>query len=133
MSDGIRRKRVAGAIRKHLSVELAREVRDPRLAALGIESVDVTADLGVAKVFVRLMFGDHGPEERAQVMQVLQRLRPGLRSSLSSVLRLRRVPELQFVYDEGADHRARIEAVLDEIKQEGSEGPDADSGSDSEY
>lgn len=118
MGDGIRRNRVAGAIRKHLSSELAREVKDPRLSALAIEKVDVTGDLGSAKVYVRLMFGDDEPSARAEVMRVLTRLAPGLRSSLSAVLRVRRIPELKFVYDEGADHRARIDAVLTEIQQE---------------
>jgi regulator of protease activity HflC (stomatin/prohibitin superfamily) len=31
---------------------------------------------------------------------------------------MRRLPELRFFYDEGADHRAQIDAVLDEIRAE---------------
>jgi len=121
MADPIRKNRLAGTIRKHLSGELSREVADPRLAALAIQEVDVTADLSVATVKVRLMFG--GEEKSAQdgAMAALSRIAPGLRSSLSPVIRMRRVPELRFVYDHGADMRAEIASVLKEIKEEDAE------------
>ena len=121
MADSIRRKRIAGTIRKHLSAEISREVADPRLSALAIQEVHVTGDLSIAKVLVRLMFGGEDESARAEAMIALSRVAPGLRSSLSPVLRMRHVPELRFVYDEGADHRARIDDVLDEIKREDEE------------
>ncbi len=116
--DGIRRKRVGGTIRKHLSAELSREVADPRLFALSVQDVDVSADLSLARISVRLMFGGETDEARYEAMQALRAVAPGLRSSLAPVLRMRRVPELRFHYDEGADQRAEIESVLSEIKQE---------------
>ncbi len=121
MADSIRRKRVAGTIRKQLSAELAREVADPRLAALSIQEVEVTPDLSIAKVQVRLMFGGEGQDARDGAMQALLAVAPGLRASLSPVLRMRHVPELRFIYDEGADYRARIDDVLQEIKREDEE------------
>jgi len=116
MADSIRIKRLAGTIRRHLSQELSREVADPRLAALSIQDVTMTGDLSLAKVQVRLMFGGEEDAARAFVLQALGRMAPGLRSSLASALRMRSVPELRFIYDEGADQRARISEVLDEIK-----------------
>ena len=121
MADSIRRKRVAGTIRKHLSAELSREVADPRLAALSIQEVEVTGDLSIAKIQVRLMFGGEEQKARDEAMAAIHAIAPGLRSSLSPVLRMRKVPELRFVYDEAADHRARIDDVLQEIKKEDEE------------
>ena len=121
MADSIRRKRVAGTIRKQLSAELAREVADPRLAALSILEVEVTGDLSIAKVQVRLMFGGEEPRARSEAMKALHAIAPGLRSAISPVLRMRHVPELRFVYDEGADIRARIDDVLREIQVEDDE------------
>jgi ribosome-binding factor A len=114
----VRRLRLAGTVARHLAVELAREVRDPRLAALGIEKVDVSGDLSVVKVSVRLFQGETDAAARGAVMAALVRMTPGLRASLGPLLRLRRVPELRFVYDEGADQRARIESLLGEIEVE---------------
>lgn len=109
--------RLAGTIRRQLSEEFAREVADPRLAALSIQGVEVTADLSIAKVEIRLMFGGEEPEARRQALLTLQKIAPGLRSALAPHLRMRRLPELRFVYDEGADRQARIVSVLDEIKK----------------
>lgn len=120
-NEGIRAKRLAATIQKHLSGVFAREVQDPRLAALGIEEVTLSGDLSIVTVRVRLAYGEESAEERAQAMQALSALAPGLRSSLAPVLRVRRVPELRFVYDEGVEHRQRIEAVLAEIQREDEE------------
>ncbi len=116
--SGVRKHRVAGAIRKHLSAELTREVADPRLFSLAISEVEVTSDLSIAKIKVRLMFGGEEPDARQVAMAALAKVAPGLRSSLSPVLRMRRVPELRFVYDEAADINAEIEGVLRDIQRE---------------
>lgn len=118
MSDGIRAKRLGGTVRKHLGEALARQVRDPRLASLVIEDVQLTGDLGLATVLVRLVVGGDDPAARQGAMKALVGLAPVLRSSLAPVLRMRRVPDLRFRYDEGTDHRLRIEEVLSEIHRE---------------
>jgi ribosome-binding factor A len=120
-TSGIRAKRIAGTVRKHLSSELAREVADPRLAALAIEEVEVSADLSLARVKVRLMFGGETRRARDEAMAALLGVSPSLRASLAPVLRMRRVPELRFEYDEGQDMREEIDAVLAEIKREDEE------------
>lgn len=86
--------------------------------SLAISDVQVTDDLSLAKVQVRLMFGGEDPEARRGAMAALSGVGPGLRSSLSPVLRMRRVPELRFFYDDAEDLRAEIEGVLEEIKRE---------------
>lgn len=120
-TSSIRSKRVGATILKHLSGELAREVADPRLAALGIEGVELSSDLSLARVKVRLMVGGESPQVRQEVLAALGRLAPGLRSSLSPVLRMRRTPELRFSYDEALDRRAEIDAVLQQIEREDAE------------
>lgn len=119
--SGVRKHRIAGAIRKHLSSELAREVADPRLFSLAISGVELTSDLSIAKVSVRLMMGGDEEEARNAAMSALGRIAPGLRSTLSPVLRMRRVPELRFFYDEAADINAEIEGVLRDIQREDEE------------
>lgn len=117
MSDGsIRTKRVAGTIRKHLSSLIAREARDPRLAVLSIDDVSMTGDLGLATVRVRLMMGEPGDGERRAIVQALTRMAPGLRAQLAPILRMRRVPDLRFFYDDGQDRARHIEALLHEIE-----------------
>lgn len=121
MPDSIRSKRMAGTIRRHLSEELSRQVGDPRLYSLAIQDVVVTADLSIAKVGVRLMFGGQEPGLRIEVLETLAKIAPGLRSSLAPQLRMRRLPELRFHYDEGDDQRAKISDLLGEIEREDEE------------
>lgn len=118
MSGGVRQSRLEGTIRKHLGAELGRVVQDPRLTSLGIERVELSRDLSVATVLVRIMFGADDPAHRKGVLVALKAVAPGLRSSLAQILRMRRVPELRFVYDEGEDNRRRVDQLLAEIKEE---------------
>jgi ribosome-binding factor A len=118
MSSAIRTKRLEGTIRKYLSAELARDIADPRLAAVFIHDVSVTNDLSLATVTVRLMVGGEQDAERKAVLAVLTRIAPRLRSVLAPQLRMRRVPDLRFRYDVGTDHAHRINEVLREIREE---------------
>jgi ribosome-binding factor A len=108
---------MAGTIRKHLGSELARQAKDPRLGSVYIETVEIAPDLGVIRVGVRSLVAidDKG---RIGIEKALAGLSRGLRASLGPVLRMRRMPELRFFYDQGQEHRARIEAVLAEIEEE---------------
>jgi ribosome-binding factor A len=116
-TSSIRAKRLGGTIQKYIGAELSRELADPRLSGLAIEAVEMTGDLGLALCKVRLMFGDT-PDARKGAMRALEGVAPMLRSRLAPILKMRRVPEIRFVYDEGTDHQKRIEALLNEIKSE---------------
>ena len=122
MADtSIRGKRIGATIRHHLSGELARELADPRLTSLVIQGVQMTSDLTLAKVRVRLMLGGDEPGVEQELMTTLRRVAPGLRSRLAPVLGMRRVPELRFVYDHAPDERAHIKGLLDEVFREDEE------------
>lgn len=108
---------MAGTIRRHLGVELARQAKDPRLGSVYVETVELSPDLGLIRVGVRSLapVDDAG---RKGIERALGAMAKGLRASLSPVLRMRRMPELRFFYDQGQEHRARIDAVLAEIEAE---------------
>jgi len=117
MSDGRRPKRVAEDIRVNLGSALQREIADPAVSSVVITRVEVTPDLGLASVYVRLLVD---PNERSQraALRALQRAAGRLRRGLGAALRLKRVPELRFHYDEAPDARARVDELLDEIRRE---------------
>ena len=108
---------MAGTIRKHLGAELARQVKDPRLGSIYIETVELSPDLGLIKVGIRSLTAVDEPARR-KITRALSAVAKGLRASLGPVLRMRRMPELRFFYDQGPEHRARIDAVLAEIEEE---------------
>ena len=113
MSQGSRPDRVADQIRSELALMLAREVHDPGLGFVTITRVQVTPDLQHARIFYTAL-GDE--KARRHTGQALGRATPFLRRQIGSRLRLKRVAELEFIYDESIAGQDRIERLLNEIR-----------------
>ena len=115
--------RVGDQIRVELADLLAREVHDPGIGFLTITHVHVTPDLQQARVFYTTL-GD--AQARRESRRALERAGSFLRRQLGGRLRLRRVPELQFFFDESVERHDRIERILQEIHAERVENAQAD-------
>ncbi len=111
--------RVGEAIHKEISALLVKGLKDPRIGFVTITAVEITGDLRHAKVFFTA-FGEEAA--RRNSMKALQSSIPFLRRELGKALRLRLVPELQFVYDTSLDYGNRIETLLKEIHSEDGHG-----------
>lgn len=107
--------RVGEQIREDLTELLTREVHDPGIGFLTITRVDVTSDLQNARVYYTTL-GDE--QARKQTGRALGRATPFLRRQLGNRLRLRRIPELQFFYDENVERLDRVERILQELEAE---------------
>jgi len=110
--QGSRPDRIADQIRGELGELLTREVHDPGLGFVTITRVQVSRDLQQARVFYTVL-GDE--KSRRQSDRTLQRALPFLRRRIGARLRLRRVPELHFVYDESIAGQDRIEQLISEL------------------
>jgi ribosome-binding factor A len=113
MSQGSRPDRVADQIRSELAMMLAREVHDPGLGFVTITRVQVSPDLQHARVFYTALGDD---KARGNTARALQRAAPFLRRQIGSRLRLKRVAELEFIYDQSIAGQDRIEQLLSEIR-----------------
>jgi ribosome-binding factor A len=113
VSQGSRPDRVADQIRAELALLLTREVHDPGIGFVTITRVQMTPDLQQARVFYTALGDD---KARKASGQALGRAIPFLRRQIGSRLRLRRVPELTFIYDESVAGQDRIEQLLNEIR-----------------
>jgi ribosome-binding factor A len=118
--------RIADQIRSELAQLLAREVHDPGVGFLTLTYVKVTPDLQLARVYYTSLGDANAQRESAKA---LKRAGPFLRRQLGQRLRLRRVPELEFFYDESIARQDRIEQILQELKTEATTRHDA-SGDD---
>ena len=112
MSQGSRPDRVADQIRGELGQLLAREVHDPGIGFVTITRVQVTPDLQHARVYYTALGDDRA---RRTSDRALHRAIPFLRRQLGSRLRLRRVPEIEFLYDESIAGQDRIEQLLQDL------------------
>ena len=117
---------MADQIRSEIASLLARDVHDPGIGFVTLTRVQVTPDLQLARVFYTTL-GDAAA--RTNSGRALERASPFLRRQIGSRLRLRRTPELTFVYDESVAGQDRIEQLLNEIKA--TAPPPADDSDDS--
>ena len=115
---GLRARRVAAQVRERLTTLIARDVSDPILAGVVITDVELPDDLSVAHVKARLLVGGDDPKKQKAAMASLGRAASRLRRGLGGALRLRRIPEIRFVYDTGIDATQRVEELLAEIDDE---------------
>ncbi|HKY38618.1 MAG TPA: 30S ribosome-binding factor RbfA [Polyangiaceae bacterium] len=116
--DGRRTKRVAELIQRHFADALRREVDDPRFAAVVVTGVEVTDDLMIAKIGVRLLLAEDDAKQRRDIIERLHRAAPRLRRAITPRLELKRAPELRFHYDVGPDAHQRVAELLREVEAE---------------
>lgn len=102
--------RVGDLIRQELSELLVRgEVHDPGIGFITLTRVSVTADLQIARIYYT-QIGDEAA--RKATKRALERATPYLRRRIGGGLRLRRVPEFEFRWDESVEHQDRIERLI---------------------
>ena len=103
------------------------DVHDPGIGFITLTRVQVSPDLQLARVFYTSL-GD--AKQRKETEKALDRATPFFRRQIGSRLRLRRVPEIEFRFDESIAHQNRIEQILQEIHEQDAQHADNDDDND---
>ena len=106
-----RHERVAGTLRRELAVLIQRELKDPDLGFISVSDVEVSRDLGIAKVYVTVA----AAEDSQLNIAILRRSAGYLRTLLGQQLRIRHIPELRFIYDESLETGTRMQDLLAKV------------------
>ena len=109
---GKRALRLNEQLKRELSELIRTQVRDPRVGLVTITGVDVAADLGSARVFVRRGGAE---DDLESTLEGLKAAAPFLRTELGRILSIRKVPELRFQRDRSLENAQRIEQILSEV------------------
>ncbi|WP_066635289.1 30S ribosome-binding factor RbfA [Desulfolucanica intricata] len=109
-----RPERLGEAIKKEISDLIINELKDPRVGFASVTSVEVSNDLGYAKVFISVL---GSPEEQEATMQGLQRAQGFIRREISRRIRMRHVPELTFKLDQSINHGVKIMKLLEDVRE----------------
>jgi len=113
---GHRAERVAEEIRNEISLMLAGELKDPRLALpLSVTEVRLGPGMRTVRVFVRL---EGEAAERAAALKGLMAAAGYIRHELVERLQLRRAPEVMFHADESEMVGQHIEDLLRKARDE---------------
>ena len=113
---GLRQERLADEIRDILAQCFqGGRLSDPRVQAVTVTAVTVTADLQIATLYFRVYQGHDAAEAKAG----LESASGYLRKQLANGLDVRRVPELKFFFDESIEHASNIEGLLQKLREDG--------------
>ena len=105
--------RVNNLIRREISELLRRHVKDPRLGSFVIVTeVSVSSDLRHAKIFVSSIGSG---EDKQETLSALSTASGFLRNELARHLKLRRVPELSFQWDDSIERGAHLLELIDQV------------------
>jgi ribosome-binding factor A len=98
--------RIADQIQRDLA-ELIRELKDPRIGMVTLNSVEVSPDYAHAKVCFSLLVGDPLECEAG-----LNEAAGYLRNGLFKRLQIHTVPTLHFQFDRTTEHAAELNALI---------------------
>jgi ribosome-binding factor A len=112
---GHRLLRVNEALKEVISRVIAGSLMDPRLGFITVTGVKSSPDLRHAQVYVSVL-GNSTQHESS--MEALRAAHGYIQSRLSDELRLKRTPQLEFIYDDTTDKAMRITTYMDKYLQE---------------
>lgn len=107
-----RTSRFGEVIMRELALMIQRELSDPRVSMVTVSHVDVTADLKYARVYVTRLNGFDSEHDANECLQGLNHAAGYLRRGLAGRVKLRNIPELQFVYDKTLENGFRMDALI---------------------
>lgn len=130
--DYSRTQRIGDQMQRELAQLIRREVKDPRLGLVTITAVDVSRDVGHAKVFITVMAAEDAADSVAQSLKVLNDAAGFLRMQLGKAMKLRSVPQLHFHYDESVLRGAHLSALIERAVAEDSQHEHGDRKTEAE-
>jgi len=123
-----RTQRVADYLQRELAALIQHELRDPRVGMVSITGVNVSRDLGHAKVYFTAL-GCDSAEDASESTEALNNAAGFLRSQLSRDATMRSVPQLRFYFDTSVGRGRHLEDLIrraaDADRQLGQQHPDA--------
>ncbi len=112
--SNVRAHRVSEEMKKEISDILAHKMKDPRIGFVTITDVEVTGDLQQSTVYFSVLGSE---EEKESTFVGLTKATGFIRSEIGKRIRLRKVPEITFEFDEAHEYGNRIDAILRKLDE----------------
>lgn len=113
--DNTRTNRVAEQMKKEIGEIINQKLKDPRVGFVTVTDIDLTNDLQQATVYISVL-GDESEKEAS--LTGLAKANGFVRSEVGKRIRLRKVPEIRFKFDEAFAYGNHIESILRNLNKE---------------
>ena len=107
-----RNRRVADLIQRELAVLIQRYVQGPEVGLVTISTIDVSPDLGNARVYITCLGNQTGIED---IIDLLNEMAGQFRRELAKTSTMRSVPRLEFRFDQALEHANRLTDLIDSL------------------
>jgi len=101
--------KIDSILMREISMIISREINDPKLGFPTVTECDVAPDYSVAKVYVSFLGKNY---KKRDGLDTLNRSKGYIKSLLAKRVRMRKIPNLEFVVDDSLDKAERIEDLL---------------------
>ena len=98
---------------EEISKIIHNEIKDKAVGFVTVTDVRITNDLSFAKVYITSLNDD-----RKGVLNSLNKASGFIRTMLCDKVKIRKMPEIHFVYDESIEYGKKIEDIIDRINNE---------------
>ena len=96
-----------------ISEIIHRDVKDEIIKSVTITEVRITNDLSFAKVYYTSW-----EDDKKQIKLALDKASGFIRSELCNKVKIRKMPEINFIYDESLDYGNKIENIIKRINND---------------
>jgi phosphoesterase RecJ-like protein len=120
MRKSYRGSRIGEEIKKIISELLRRDLKDPRFdRIMSISGVEASVDGSFATVYITMVTGGEDAEvlerEKSDVLAAFERAKGKIRGEIGAKLKLRRAPELRFMFDTTEEYAEKMEKIMNEL------------------
>lgn len=111
---GRRLDKISNQLVKEISELIHNELTDPRIGFVTITHAEVSPDLSHARVFFTVLGRE---KEKKSTYYGLKSAAGYIRHALMERLKLKRIPEIEFVYDDSVDKGMKIYEKIIEVQK----------------
>ena len=98
---------------EEISKIIHEEIKDKDIGFVTITDARITNDLSFAKVYITAL-----DDNREKVLNALNKASSFIRTLLCDRVKIRKMPEIHFVYDESIEYGKKIEDIIERINSE---------------
>ena len=98
---------------EEISKILHQEIKDRDINFVTVTEARITNDLSFAKIYITTMDND-----KDKVLKALNKASGYIRTMLCDRVKIRKMPEIHFVYDESIEYGKKIEDIIERINNE---------------
>lgn len=109
-----RSRRISELIFREISSIMQLEMRDQRFRAVTVTHVQMSPDLGFAKIYFTCA---GAPEDIKSAAKALNHAKGYFRSILSERIEMKYIPDLKFFFDENLAQAEKLDRLFDEIRK----------------